>query len=649
MTGLPDPLPGLHLPAEQQAIRKKCFLDRAACIPFPEDATVQPITARFERVAESLPHHIALKSRTRTLTYQELDRETNGLAYHLIKRGLKSGETVGLLFENGVAAVVAQLGALKAGAIRVELDVSFPQARLRHILSHAEIRVLITTGQYLAPAEQLAGPNTEIINLDDLEPGGCETGPHLSLRPDMSVTISYTSGSTGQPKGIMRNHTNELHSVMRVTNSVGLSTQDRLIFTRCSVAMPLHALLNGATYYPEDLAHDGDLLALADWIRDEKITVYRSAVSTFRAFTRTLKDTDRFPDLRLIILQGEPVYRADVDAYRNHFSDQCILVSSLGLSELGDYAHYFIDKASSVPESTVPGGYPLTDTDIILLENTEECITANSQGEIGVQGPYVNVSAWRRPDLDVKMYCKNLKPLTYRTGDMGSLRNDGCVLHLGRKDFQIKVRGNRVDLAEVEAALLELDGIAQAAAIGHTDTHGDVQLVAYIVPDPSGIVVTEAIREILKTILPEYMIPALFVQMENLPLTLTGKLDKLSLPIPDNIRSVLETDFREPQGIIEEYIASVWKDVLRIDRIGIDDLFLELGGDSLKAMMIIARVTDGFEVDISRRTLFDMLIGAGTIGQMAGIMEKHYLQSLGQIDKQDLQHRDPDPGPGTAK
>jgi acyl-coenzyme A synthetase/AMP-(fatty) acid ligase/acyl carrier protein len=443
----------------------------------------------------------------------------------------------------------------------------------------------------------------------------------------MSVTISYTSGSTGQPKGIVRNHMNELHSVMRVTNSVGLSTQDRMIFTRCSVVMPLHALLNGATYYPADLAHDGDLLALADWIRDEKITVYRSAVSTFRALARILKDTDRFPDLRLIILQGEPVYRADVDAYRNHFSDQCVLVSSLGLSELGDYAHYFIDQKSSVPESTVPGGYPLTDTDIILLENTEECITANSQGEIGVQGPYVNVSAWHRPDLDVIMYCKNLKPMAYRTGDMGSLRNDGCVLHLGRKDFQIKVRGNRVDLGEVEAALHELDGIAQAAAIGHTDSHGDVQLVAYLVSETTGEITTKTIREKLKVTLAEHMIPAVFVKMDALPLTLSGKVDRRSLPAPKDIRPVPDANFRKPEGIIQEHLASIWKDVLQIDQIGIDDQFLYLGGDSLKAMMIIARVIDSFEIDIPREALLEMLIGAGTIYQMAEIVERYFLLS----------------------
>ena len=364
------------------------------------------------------------------------------------------------------------------------------------------------------------------------------------------------------------------------------------------------------------------MLSVAEVIRDEKITVYRSSVSTFRALTRTLKEAIGFPHLRLIILHGEPVYRSDVEAYRKYFDDQCVLVSSLGVSELGDYAHYFIDKSSHITTPIVPGGYPLAHTDITLLDFTDRPNPNLKEGEIGVQGPYVGVNAWRRPDLQNAMFAANLEPLTYKTGDLGCIRKDGCIIHLGRKDFQIKVRGNRVDLGEVEAALHEIDSIAQAAANGYVDPRGDVQLVGYLVSDSIVTLSIAKIREKLKMTLPDYMIPSIFVELDALPFTLTGKVDRRSLPVPDSVRSVNKT-FRKPEGIIQEQLVAIWKDVLRIDQFGTNEQFLDLGGDSLKAMMIVARVVKGFQLDRHRNKLLKALLGAGTIVQMAEIVERY--------------------------
>ncbi|MCZ6672708.1 MAG: non-ribosomal peptide synthetase [Verrucomicrobia bacterium] len=603
--------------SQQHITRTKCYLKNVPRLEFTENAaTTKSICTRFDEVVKRFPQNVALKSRSSELTYTELDSQSNGVAQLLLRLGLGHTERIGLFFEHSVLAVVAQIGVLKAGSTRVELDISYPIHRLQQIIEHCKIRYIITRTGNLQLAEKLVNENTVIINLEDKEIALYGDNPHLLLHPGTPATISYSSGSTGQPKQTIRDHVNELHAAMRVTDSIGLNSQDRMLFTRSSTAIPLHALLHGACYYPTDLQHDGNLVSLADWIRDEQITVYRSPVSTFRALTGSLRDTDKFPDLRLIVLQGEPVFRADIEAFKKRFADHCVLVSSLGVSEFGDFAHYLVDKTTVITTPTVPGGYALTGTQVVILN--KDSSRNDESGEIGIRGSFISNSSSSRFAHRAETHCEGPNIATYATGDICEIASDGCIYHSGRKDLQVKIRGNRVDLLEVEAALLDLDGISQVAAAGHADSNGDVSLVAYI---ESISIDTQTIREKLKVRLPSYMVPTILMCLTTLPRTLTGKIDRQSLPTPAVVVPVapVEAEVRDNTKLTKttDNITAIWKEVLQLDQIGLNDHFMDVGGDSLKAMMILARVNHKFDVNLTIRMLFD----AGTILLVTDLVE----------------------------
>ncbi|MCB1123627.1 MAG: AMP-binding protein, partial [Verrucomicrobiae bacterium] len=291
-------------------------------------------------------------------------------------------------------------------------------------------------------------------------------------------------------------------------------------------------------------------------------------------------------------------------AYRKRFSDSCVLIGTLGVSEYGDFSHYFLNKQSPIDTATVPGGYPLRGVNVRLFNENKGA--EDSEGEIGITGPFIedNVpyperyAAHTNQDGSISTY--------YLTGDLGEMAADGCIYHRGRKDFQVKIRGNRVDLLAVEAALLDIEGVSHAAVIADTDDPLDVRLIAYL---EGTIHDARALRENLENQIPAYMIPSRFVFLESLPRTLTGKIDKRSLPKPE-LASPIETDSGPgtdefPPTEIEIQILQIWKDVLQVDKVGIHDHFLERGGDSIKAMMVLARLNRQFDIQLSLRELFD--------------------------------------------
>ncbi|MGH7831697.1 MAG: non-ribosomal peptide synthetase, partial [Candidatus Binatia bacterium] len=394
---------------------------------------------------------------------------------------------------------------------------------------------------------------------------------------------AYTSGSTGQPKGIIWNHRGLLHAVMRHTNAYHICIEDRLVMFRTSLRAYLYALLNGAAYFPVHLRQE-EPTRLAEWMIDEKITVYRAAVSAFRSFAGAAPGAGTFLHLRLILLFGEPVYHTDVALYRQHFADHTILAGSLGCMEFDDYACCFVDSQTPLTAGVLPGGYPLADTDILLLDDNGRPAGRDQVGEIAVRSPYNTLGYWRRPDLTQAAFLRDTESeRIYRTGDLGRMRPDGCLFHLGRKDYQVKIRGHRVEVAEIEAALLDIAGVKEAAVVGWEDTPGNKRLVAYIVPAGADLPSVNELRRGLGEKLPDYMVPFTFITLAAMPLTATGKVDRRALPAPDGARPALEASFAAPRTATEERLAAIWSQMLALDRVGVHDNFLELGGDSLSA------------------------------------------------------------------
>ena len=602
---------------QQQAIRAQCMHPSGTFVAFSKEEVEQSIGARFEWQVQQDPERIAVRTRTETYTYAGLNEAANRVADALLGLRGQGQEPVGLLFDNGAPFIVASLGVLKAGKVQVPLESSFPRARLSYLLDQSQAAVLVTDSTHLPLAQEFG--SRAVINIEEVDDRFSSANPGLTLAPDAYAAVSYTSGSTGRPKGILRNHRGVLHTVMHLTNTCRISVHDRLLAPRATLHNPLYALLNGAAIYPVTLAQE-EPLQFSHWLIQEDITIYRSVVSAFRSFAGALTGAEQFPHLRLILVFGEPVYPSELGLYRTHFPDQCIFAPSLGCSEFGDYAYFFVDKEIPLPSGAVPGGYPIADTEILLLDDDGAPVGGDQIGEIAVRSRFGAVGYWRRPDLTHAAFLPDPAggdARIYRTGDLGRRSPDGCLFHLGRKDLQVKIRGHRVEAAEVETALLEIDGVKEAVVVGREDTPGDTRLVAYLVPaDGRRVPTIRELRRLLGDKLPTYMVPAVFVTLETLPLTATGKVDRRALPLPDRRRPVLDTPYVAPRSPVEAWLVTTWAALLGVDRVGIYDTFLDLGGDSLLAAMLVSRVLAEFQVRLSPRSLLD----APTVAAMAEVL-----------------------------
>ena len=364
------------------------------------------------------------------------------------------------------------------------------------------------------------------------------------------------------------------------------------------------AFLNGAAVCPYDLKAQG-LTHLAEWLIEEKISVYHSVPTIFRGLCATLTGSETFPALRLICLGGEPVNRKDLDLFKKHFSPNTVFVNLLGTTETHNIAAYVIDNAGDCEGSLVPVGYAYPGQEILLLRGNG-AVTAEGSGEIAVRSSYLSPGYWNQPELTRAKFVRRAgeeNPI-YRTGDLGRLLADGCLVHLGREDFQVKVRGHRIELVEVESALLDHAAIKDAVVMPDKDRAGDTCLIAYVVPAQDAGPTTAALRSFLENRLPAYMTPAKFVTLPTLPLTPNGKVDRQALSNAGNQKSPAEKQFVAPRTMTETVLASIWAAVLQLDRVGIHDNFFELGGHSLDATQVTSRISDAFQVECSLQTFF---------------------------------------------
>jgi amino acid adenylation domain-containing protein len=609
------------LMTSDHAARSQCFHPNGRFIEFSREEIQHSIPERFETVVRKYPDRLATKTKNYSLTYKELNDAANHVAQRILsQRGPKS-EPVPLLMEHDAPVIGAMLGILKAGKFYVPLDPSLPHLRMQYILEDLQANYIVTNSKNAALAKSLAGTALDLVNMDELD-SPADDNPGIQINPEALCWAIYTSGSTGKPKGVLQSHRNVLHYMMNYTNALHICMDDRLtLLYSFSVNGGAHdifaALLNGAALFPLDLKEDG-FTPLGGWLIEERITIYHSVPTVFRQFVEGLTGQSLFPDIRIIRLGGEPVYKRELDSYRKHFSNHCILVNRLGSSETGSLRMYFINKETHISGNLVPVGYAVTDNEIVLVDDAGKEI-AGDEGEIAVKTPYVFPGYWGRPDLTDAAFLPGpagAAERIYRTGDLGRMLPDGCLLHLGRKDFFVKIRGYRIAIDEIETALRECPGIKQAVVVARGNNSGDERLVAYLVPRVQPGPKVSELRRSLNEKLPSYMIPHTFVTLEAIPLTDTRKVDRKALPEPGTSRPELTIPYVAPRSPIEKELAKIWTEVLSLDEVGIHDDFFELGGHSLSATRIISRVVAAFELQLPIRALFD----SPTIAAMADVI-----------------------------
>ncbi|GAA3419643.1 hypothetical protein GCM10018952_59950 [Streptosporangium vulgare] len=600
----------------------------------PARPAAPPVPDLFAAAVRATPDAVAIGCGDATLTYAGLDARADELAALLRERGVVPGDVVGVCLDRSPDAVAALLAVWRAGAAYLPLDPDHPAERLAFMLDDSAASLVLTTaglGDRLPAGTPRAHADERSL------PAGhaARTDEHpLVPVPGPAAYVIYTSGSTGTPKGVVVSHHNLAARVAWMRDAYGLGPDDRVV-QFASLSFDTHAeeiypaLAAGARL---ELLPEGGV-TLPDHL--DRVTVLDLPTAYWHALVDDIGEIAWPPTLRLVILGGEQVHEAAVTRWRERFGDRVRLVNTYGPTEATIIATAAeLDGSPGRP----PIGVPIADTSILILDGSGEAVPPGAPGELCVGGAGVAVGYLGRPALTAERFptlggsgvpgvpgASGVSGVPggdriYRTGDLARWRADGQLEFLGRLDDQVKVRGFRVELGEIEARLLAHPGVGQAAVAVHRET-----LVGYVVGTATG----DELTGYLAGTLPAYMVPALWVSLTALPLTANGKLDRAALPAPE-AGSRTRT---APRGDAEELVAEIFGEVLGIEEVGAFDDFFALGGHSLLATRAVARLRAAIEVDVPIRTLF----ARSSVADLAAAVEELLVAELAEMSDEEAE------------
>jgi amino acid adenylation domain-containing protein len=602
-----------------------CLRPPADFVQFKKSDIEQSIGDRFHDIAHTHPGRIALRTAERTVTYSELNSASNRIARAISDRRGNEPEPVALLFSARASLFEAMLGVLKAGKFFVHLDSSSPISRIASMLEDARAELILCDRESAPIAVELAGDSRRVMECESASGGAPGGNLGLSISPHALACIVYTSGSTGQPKGVVWSHEKWLHKIMLSTNNFCVAPGDRITLLGSNSANTLTTiflgLLNGATLLPFDVKMEG-VNRLARWLEGERVSFCLISSPLFRSLCESMTGKEGLPELRLIRVASESVYKTDVDLYKKYFPKHCVFVTGLSLAETGYLRIYYVDHDTEISTREVPVGYPVRDKEVFLIDENGRRVGFDEPGEIVVRSKYLSAGYWRRPELtEVKFKPdpQGAEEVLYHTGDLGVMRPDGCLIHKGRKDFRVKIRGYSVEVSEVEKALREHPDVREAVVLARPNASGETRLLAYVTSSASESPGVSELRAFLKTQLPDYMIPSAFETLQAMPLTPNGKIDRTALPEPKNSRPLLETQWVGPRTATEERLVQIWEEVLNVRPVGIRDNFFDLGGHSLAAARVASRVIRSLRLEMPLTALFD----SPTVADMAMVIARH--------------------------
>jgi amino acid adenylation domain-containing protein len=559
----------------------------------------------MEQVART-PDTIAVVDATERLTYAELQTCANQLAHELVASGVEPGSLVAVLMDRQIPLLVAMLAVFQTGAAYLPIDPTFPPERQEFMLADSQAPVLITEEKYLGTvdsgasavicvdrdAERIAERSTEPLSVD--------------VDPDDRAYIIYTSGSTGRPKGVETIHRGVSNLLAYMREWPGTTPDDAIISVAThAVDLPVPdfylTLMVGArlVLVPRDATMDG--VELADWMARNGGTSIAATATTLQL----LVDAGWKGSSALkISAGGEALPRALAEELRSRCAS---LWNVYGPTETTVWSSVLKLEPG---EGSPPIGGPLWNTTFYVLDPRQQPVPIGVPGELYIGGDGLARGYLNRSELTAEKFVRN--PFSddpssrlYRTGDLVRWKEDGTLEFLGRVDLQVKLRGFRIELEEIEAVLASHPDVGGAAAAVLERAPGDQRLVAYVVPADGRSIEVDELRRLCKTRLAPYMVPSAFVQLDAFPTTPNRKLDRRALPAPESIRPDLERSYRAPETPVEEALAAIWSEVLGVDRVGVDDDFFDLGGHSLLAVKMLARVEQSLAVDLVLPTIFE--------------------------------------------
>lgn len=564
----------------------------------------------FEKQAVLTPERIALMCDDIQVNYRKLNEEANRLARLLIEKGIGPEQFVALALPRSPEMVASMLGVLKTGAAYLPLDPEFPADRISYMLEDAKPSCIITTEEIAASLpDNLAVPELvldqavaqEIIKRYSPE------NPDVSVSLDHPAYIIYTSGSTGRPKGVVVTQKSLSNFLLSMQEAFSLGEEDRLLAVT-TVAFDISALelylplISGAQIVIAKKETIREPQALAQMIENFDINIMQATPTLWHALVTS--EPEKLRGLRVLV-GGEALPSGLLQALQDL---HCSVTNLYGPTEttIWSAAAFLEEGLQGVP----PIGKPIWNTQVYVLDNGLQPVPPGVVGELYIAGTGLARGYFHRPDLTAERFVADPygPPGTrmYRTGDQARWRADGSLDYIGRADHQIKIRGFRIELGEIDAVLANHPHIEQASVVVREDQPGDKRLAAYVVAD--GAIDTAELRRYMGASLPDYMVPAAFVEMDELPLTPNGKLDRKALPAPDFSTSVSDRSPRTPQ---EEILCDLFAEVLGLARVGIDDSFFELGGHSLLAARLMSRIREVMGAELGIAKLFDEPTVAG--------------------------------------
>jgi len=592
---------------------------------YPQDLCIHQW---FEAQVERTPDAIAVVFEEQQLTYQELNHRANQLAHYLQQLGVKPEVLVGICVERSLEMVVGLLGILKAGGAYVPLDPAYPQERLAFMLADAKVSVLLTQQQLVKDL-----PKQEIsivcVDADKTISRQSQKDPIRQAASENLAYVIYTSGSTGKPKGVQISHSAVVNFLDSMRQQPGIAGSDVLLaVTTISfdiAALELYLpLITGARVVLVNREVAIDSSRLLEYVKRSDATMMQATPAAWRVL---LSAGWQCENHLKILCGGEALPFELANRLREKSASLWNLYGPTettiwsAVNEVTSSARTRLKLSNG--DALVPIGCPITNTQIYLLDTHQQLVPVGIPGELYIGGAGLARGYFNRPELTSEMFVPNpfdekLGTRLYRTGDLARYLSNGEIEYLGRIDHQVKIRGFRVELGEVEALLKLYPTVQEAVVMAREDQPGDQRLVAYIVPTPesqgerldrsleshSDLVMSNDLRGFLQEKLPNYTVPSAFVQLRALPLTPNGKLDRRSLPVPEFRHQALEVTYVSPQTELERAIAKVWREVLHLEKVGVNDNFFDLGGHSLLIVQVNQKLRELLNRDLSVVELF---------------------------------------------
>jgi len=582
----------------------------------------------FQEAALQHAGRTALANSDRHLTYAELDAWSNSIAHHLLSLGAAKGSIIFIVAESSFSIVSSMIAILKIGGIFVPLDPCQPAKRLQILASQVPPDYVVTEAGLLGKVATLFGVNVPVVAVDrakSIEGQPCllprrtaagvestKLAPSSVSEPDDMCYIFFTSGSSGKPKAIAGRLKSIDHFIrweidtFAVTPGTIFSQITQPVFDAFlrDTFTPLCA--GGTLRIPDSRETILDADRLCSWIHGTHIEFIHSVPSLFRAMLSADLTNDLFPHLRYVLLSGEPLLPSDVKRWTDTFGDRIPLINLYGPTETTMIKLFYQVKPEDSARQNIPVGLPLPGAQAFLLDETGKPSGQGALGEIYIRTPYCTLGYYGDPELTAKLFVRNPladddNDIVYRTGDFGRVLEDGNIEFVGRNDHQVKVRGIRIELEEIESAIYGTGLVREAAVASRHDRLGNLFLCAYVaLSEP---VPVEEVRKAVLALLPVYMVPSAFVVLETLPHTASGKIDRNALP--DLQEAHAEVPHMAPRNEMEEEVSRIFSQVLGLEKIGINEDFFVLGGQSLLATLVISRVRRSLKVDVPLRSLFE--------------------------------------------